>query len=75
MPDPIANPLTTDDGGAPLRLALRAKDAALALAIGERKLWELTNRNLIPHVRIGKAIVYPVELLRQWLAEQAIKGG
>lgn len=53
------------------RLALRAKQAAAALGIGERKLWELTNMGLIPHVRIGRAIVYPVQLLEEWLSEQA----
>lgn len=55
------------------RLALRPKDAARALGIGERKLWEITSDKSsgIPHVRIGKAIVYPVDLLREWLAEQA----
>ena len=52
-------------------LALRPKEAARALGIGERKLWELTNRNEIPHVRLGTAILYPVDLLRDWLSERA----
>lgn len=58
----------------PPRLALRPKQAARALDIGERKLWELTNRGLIPHVKLGKVILYPVDALRDWLAEQAAKG-
>ena len=39
------------------RLALRPKDAALALGIGARKLWEITadQTSGIPHVRLGKA--------------------
>lgn len=53
------------------RLALRPKDAAKALGIGERKLWEMTNSGAIPHVRFGKAVVYPVAVLERWLAEQA----
>ena len=55
------------------RLALRPKDAAKALGIGERKLWELTadRTSGIPHVRFGKAILYPVRELCDWLAEQA----
>jgi len=52
-----------------LRLALRAPDAATALGIGERNLWELTNRGDIPHVRIGRAVVYPVIGLETFLAE------
>ncbi len=46
------------------RLGLRAKDAAIALGISERTLWTLTNTGEIPHRRIGRAIVYPVEGLR-----------
>jgi predicted DNA-binding transcriptional regulator AlpA len=59
---------------APPCLALRPKDAAKALSIGQRLLWSLTNQNLIPHVRLGKAIVYPRRELERWLAEQAAKG-
>jgi excisionase family DNA binding protein len=55
------------------RLALRPKEAAKAIGIGERKLWEWTNRRLIPHTRIGRAIVYPVDQLRDWLASEAAK--
>lgn len=59
----------------PLRLALRPKEMAKVLGIGERKLWELTNRNEIPCVRIGRRVLYPVDLVREWLAKQATKGG
>lgn len=52
-------------------LALRPKDAAVALGIGERKLWEMTNCGAIPYARFGKVIVYPVAVLERWLAEQA----
>lgn len=55
-------------------LSLRPREAALALGIGERKLWELTNSNAIPHVHIGRAVLYPVDGLREWLAREA-EGG
>lgn len=58
----------------PPPLALRPKQAAKALGIGVRLLWELTNRGEIPCVRIGRCVTYPVALLRDWLAEQA-EGG
>lgn len=60
---------------APPRLALRPKDATKALGIGPRLLWSMTNRGEIPHVRMGRAVVYPVDELRRWLSEQAQKKG
>ena len=65
--------INTDTGVA--RLALRPKEAAKALGIGERLLWSKTSQGLIPHLRIGTAIVYPVAELERWLTEQAAKGG
>ncbi|NNF44242.1 MAG: helix-turn-helix domain-containing protein [Phycisphaerales bacterium] len=56
-------------------LSLRPKDAARALGIGERLLWSKTNAGEIPCVRIGRAVVYPVDLLRDWLAEEAKRKG
>ena len=52
-------------------LALRPKDAARALGIGERLLWEMTNRGEIPHLRLNRAVLYPVAELERWLAQQA----
>jgi len=65
---------TTDIDTTP-RLALRPKDAAKALGIGERKLWEITadRDSGIPHVHFGKAVLYPVADLERWLSEQAEK--
>jgi hypothetical protein len=55
-------------------LALRPKEAAKALGIGQRKLWELTApRGPIPCVRVGCCVLYPYHLLQAWLAEQAEK--
>ena len=60
---------------APPPLALRPKEAARALGIGERKLWEITadRTSGIPHARFGKCIIYPVRELQDWLAERAAK--
>jgi excisionase family DNA binding protein len=55
-------------------LAMRPREAAKALGISERLLWEWTNRGEVPHIRIGKAILYPVDVLRRWLEEQAATG-
>ena len=70
-PYPLAK--SSNDSAVPC-LSLRPKDAAKALGIGERLLWSLTNRGEIPHLRFGRAVVYPVDLLREYLAQQA-KGG
>ena len=56
-------------------LALRPKEAARALGIGERKLWAMTNAGELPHARMGRAVVYPVRELQMWLSEQAAEGG
>lgn len=49
-------------------------EAGRLLGIGRRKLWELTNRGAIPHVRVGRAVRYSPESLRRWVAAQE-KGG
>ncbi|MEW6249648.1 MAG: helix-turn-helix domain-containing protein [Planctomycetota bacterium] len=53
---------------------MRPKEAAKALGIGPRLLWTMTNRGEIPHVRLGRAVLYPVDALRRWLVEQVAKG-
>lgn len=57
------------------RLSLRPAEAAAALGIGERLLWEMTNRGEIPCARIGRAVLYPVAELERWLSAQAAGGG
>ena len=55
---------------APIRLALRPKDAAAALGIGERLLSDYKDIAKIPHFKLGAAVLYPVDALREWLASQ-----
>ena len=52
-------------------LSLRPREAAKALGISERLLWEWTDRGVVPCVRMGKAILYPVDVLQTWLREAA----
>ncbi|MEM7227825.1 MAG: helix-turn-helix domain-containing protein [Planctomycetota bacterium] len=56
------------------RLALRPAEAAKALGIGERLLWSKTKSGEIPHARIGRTVVYSIDALREYLAQQS-KGG
>ena len=68
----VINPLAKPDPSTPC-LAMRPREAAAALGISERLLWAWTHSGEIPHVRIGKAILYPVDVLRRWLDEHAAK--
>ncbi len=52
-------------------LALRPREAAAAIGVCERTLWQWTKTGDVPHVRRGNTILYPVDLLRQWLEQQA----
>ncbi len=52
------------------RLLLRPGEAAKALAISTRKLWELTNCGEIPCIRIGRAVRYAPADLQAWIDRQ-----
>src|SRR5690606_34404647 len=61
-------------------LAMRPRQAALALGVSERTLWDWTHRGDVPHVRRGGTLLYPVDALRRWLdaqtsGEVAVDGG
>ncbi len=69
MPDhPPPDPVPT--------LALGPKDTARSLGIGVRLLWSLTadQSSGIPHVRLGRRVLYPTRELADWLADRAAKG-
>ena len=51
-------------------LLLRDHDAARVLAIGTRKLWELTDAGEIPAVYIGKSKRYRLSDLQEWVARR-----
>jgi len=56
-------------------LALRPRDAAKALGISPRLLWQLTHDGHIPCVRVGsgrrKTVLYPTADLVAWLSRRA----
>lgn len=53
----------------PLPLAMRPKVAARAIGVCERTLRSMTQRNEIPHARIGKCVIYPTAAVMRWLEE------
>ncbi len=56
-------------------LALRPREAAKALGISPRLLWQLTKDGRIPCVRIGgtkrRTVLYPLADLQAWLTNKA----
>jgi excisionase family DNA binding protein len=61
--------LTTSPPDLSSRLALRPKEAAQALGVSERTLRQILPE--LPHVRVGGAVLLPVEGLRAWLQDEA----
>lgn len=59
----------------PALLALRPREAAKALGISPRLLWQLTKDKVIPCVRVGtgkrRTVLYPLADLQAWLTRQA----
>ena len=68
---PLDNEPTLVDDGMKALLALGPRQAAKALGISPRLLWTLTNQKLIPHLRLGRRVIYPVAQLESWLEKQA----
>ncbi len=53
-------------------IAVRAEEAARMLSISVRKLREMTPE--LPHVRVGRCVLYPVAGLTDWLSRMARAG-
>lgn len=53
-------------------LLVTARQAAKMLSLSERTLWSLSQKGLIPAMKIGKAVRYSVKVLETWVANQSI---
>ena len=62
----------SNDEKAVTQLLLSPRDAATALSISERTLFDLTApRGTIHAIRVSRQLLrYPVEELRRWISEQ-----
>lgn len=72
----IRNTLSETKVDASRYVSVRAREAARALGISERTLWELSSpRGPIPCVRVGNGkrqiVLYPLVELQAWLTKQA----
>ena len=50
-------------------ILVKPKEAARRLAISERTLWGITNKNGLPCVRIGRAVRYNPADLADWIEQ------
>ena len=57
------------------RLALSVAEAAQEIGCSPKLIRDLITRNEIPHVRLGRRVVLPRELLREWLERRASANG
>ena len=60
---------------APAALLLKTREAAKALSLSERMVWQLTNSGELPSVRIGRALRIAVEDLEAFIARRRRTGG
>ena len=65
----MCRPQNAREGG-----LLTTHQAANVLAISNRKLWTMTNRGEVRHVRIGRNVRYDIDDLHEWI-EANKKGG
>jgi excisionase family DNA binding protein len=52
------------------RVTMTSKEAAKYLGIGYNKILELTQKNRIPHIQLGKTYYYTKEFLDKWLVDE-----
>lgn len=52
------------------KILITERQAAQLLGVGERTLFNLRQRRLIPHMKIGKSVRYSTASLRTWASEQ-----
>lgn len=56
------------------RIALRPREAAVALGMSEKAVWSITvPRGSLPAVRIGGRVLYATHQMRKWLDAQLAK--
>lgn len=62
-----------DSGSTPLLVGI--EEVARLLNVSSRTVWTLTVSGSLPHLRIGRRVLYPVDAVRRWTAERTQGGG
>jgi len=52
------------------RLLLSIKEAAYLLGICERSVWTLVQDHQLPHVRLGRRLLFSRSTLETWVSQQ-----
>jgi excisionase family DNA binding protein len=68
------SPTVTPPGENADRLLVGIDEVARMLNISARTVWTLTKAGGVPHLRIGRRVLYPVDALRRW-ADERTRGG
>ncbi|MBX9653849.1 helix-turn-helix domain-containing protein [bacterium] len=55
------------------RILVSIKEAAYLLGICERSLWTLVQERQIPHLRLGRRLLFSRDSLQSWVTEQQQK--
>lgn len=53
-----------------LRETIRAKEAAEMLGVSEWVIYDWARRKIIPHIKVGKRVLFRRASILQWLDEQ-----
>ncbi len=53
------------------RLALKPKEAAQLIGVGNNTIYQLCHREDFPAIKVGAGIIIPVDGLLRWLDQQA----
>ena len=56
------------------RLCLSAAEVSEQTGISISLVRKLTRSGEIPHIRVGRRILYPAEALAEWLTQQTVGG-
>jgi excisionase family DNA binding protein len=54
-------------------LLLSLKEAAAALAVSERTVWTLVQEGVLPHLRLGRRLLFSRTALEAWIARTEAK--
>ena len=55
------------------QLTVNVKQLAEMIGLNESSIYQLTSQRRIPHVKIGRRVLFPVKAVEKWLEEQAVK--
>ena len=55
-------------------LLLSMRDAARSLGISERTVWTLVQERRLPHLRVGRRVLFSRASLEAWIAQQQVGG-